>query len=98
MLHVCLVSLLILSPGEDNKELWRAHDACELVKGYKGPPLPTLIDTGSADNFLQVQVRMHRRDTRHILPSPCHQVPANIAELHPYAFRTDVLHPAVHAL
>lgn len=42
--------------GEDNKELWKAHDATELVKSYSGPPLPTLIDTGSADTFLQREV------------------------------------------
>lgn len=58
-MHVFLLSLLFLQSGDDNKELWRAHDACELVKGYQGPPLPTLIDTGSADNFLEVQVCMH---------------------------------------
>lgn len=50
-----LVPALLL-PGEDNKELWKAHDASELVKLYQGPSLPALIDTGSADNFLEVQV------------------------------------------
>lgn len=42
--------------GEDNKELWKAHDATELVASYKGPELPTLIDTGTADNFLEREV------------------------------------------
>lgn len=46
--------------GEDNKEVWKAHDACELVKGYSGPPLPTLIDTGSADNFLERELKPER--------------------------------------
>lgn len=32
--------------GEENKALWLAHDATELVGQYKGPPLPMLIDTG----------------------------------------------------
>jgi S-formylglutathione hydrolase len=47
----------MLAVGEENKELWKAHDATELVKSYSGPPLPTLIDTGSADNFLEREVR-----------------------------------------
>jgi hypothetical protein len=40
--------LLLKNAGEDNKELWKAHDATELVKGYSGPPLPTLVDTGKS--------------------------------------------------
>lgn len=43
--------------GEADKELWRAHDASELVRGYAGPPLPALIDTGSADQFLDSQLK-----------------------------------------
>lgn len=43
--------------GEDNKELWKAHDATELVKSYSGPALPTLVDTGSGDSFLEVQLK-----------------------------------------
>ena len=48
---------LCVSVGEENKELWKAHDATELVKSYSGPALPTLVDTGSADNFLEREVR-----------------------------------------
>jgi S-formylglutathione hydrolase len=36
--------------GED-KSLWAAHDATELVKSYDGPDLHLLIDQGDADNF-----------------------------------------------
>eukprot|EP00882_Tetradesmus_deserticola_P004690 GHRQ01004944.1.p1 GENE.GHRQ01004944.1~~GHRQ01004944.1.p1 ORF type:complete len:290 (+),score=95.90 GHRQ01004944.1:169-1038(+) len=43
--------------GADNKELWQAHDATELVKIYNGPALPTLVDTGTGDSFLEVQLK-----------------------------------------
>lgn len=33
-------------------EAGKAHDACELIKAYSGPPLKILIDQGGADNFL----------------------------------------------
>ncbi|MCJ1478457.1 hypothetical protein MMC13_007137 [Lambiella insularis] len=36
--------------GESNKSQWKAHDATELVKSYKGP-LNVLIDVGTNDNF-----------------------------------------------
>ncbi|TVY30023.1 S-formylglutathione hydrolase [Lachnellula hyalina] len=37
--------------GED-KDSWKAHDASELLKGYKGKaPFETLIDVGTGDNF-----------------------------------------------
>lgn len=36
--------------GED-KESWKAHDATELVKGWKGKSLDVLIDVGRGDNF-----------------------------------------------
>eukprot|EP00877_Chromochloris_zofingiensis_P000252 jgi/Chrzof1/10227/Cz04g33100.t1 len=45
--------------GED-RELWKQYDACELVKQYKGPKLPTLVDTGTADPFLQEQLKPER--------------------------------------
>jgi hypothetical protein len=41
-----LLLSLLATAGEDNKELWKAHDATELVKAYSGPALPTLVDTG----------------------------------------------------
>ncbi len=41
--------------GEQDKEAWKQYDACELMKQYKGPHLPLLVDTGSADSFLQVR-------------------------------------------
>eukprot|EP01136_Pigoraptor_vietnamica_P026356 Opistho-1_new@81322 len=33
----------------DNKESWKAYDATELVRGYKGPHLNILIDQGTED-------------------------------------------------
>jgi len=41
----------------DERESWKQYDACELVKQYKGPELPALIDVGTADNFLEVQLK-----------------------------------------
>ncbi|KAF8056221.1 hypothetical protein HT031_006409 [Scenedesmus sp. PABB004] len=43
--------------GADAKELWAAHDASELVARYAGPALPCLIDTGTTDSFLEVQLK-----------------------------------------
>jgi S-formylglutathione hydrolase len=42
--------------GEDNKEAWKAHDATELAKLYEGPALDILMDTGTGDEFLEVQL------------------------------------------
>jgi len=36
--------------GEDTQAQWKAHDATELVKRWKGP-LDILIDVGTGDNF-----------------------------------------------
>merc|ERR1712050_809263 len=36
----------------DNQEAWKAYDATELIKGYKGKDLHILCDCGTADNFL----------------------------------------------
>jgi S-formylglutathione hydrolase len=41
--------------GED-REAWRAHDTCELV-GSAGWTGPILVDQGTADEFLQTQLR-----------------------------------------
>jgi len=38
--------------GED-KEAWKAHDATELVKGWKGKGFKTLIDVGTGDKFYE---------------------------------------------
>lgn len=37
----------------ENKDLWRAHDATELVKAGKRHPHMILVDQGSADEFLE---------------------------------------------
>lgn len=58
LLYVCSSTLLVYA-GED-RELWKQYDACELVKQYKGPKLPTLVDTGTADPFLQEQLKPER--------------------------------------
>jgi len=34
-----------------NKDSWKAWDACELLKVYRGPPLNLLIDQGIDDKF-----------------------------------------------
>lgn len=39
--------------GDDDKAKWADHDATELVKKWKGPPLDILIDVGTADNFYE---------------------------------------------
>ncbi|KAJ3116069.1 hypothetical protein HK098_006716 [Nowakowskiella sp. JEL0407] len=41
--------------GQD-REQWKLYDSTELVKSYSGPKLPILIDQGSEDNFLKVQL------------------------------------------
>jgi S-formylglutathione hydrolase len=38
--------------------LLQAYDAVELLSaGYSGPPLPALVDVGTADNFLATQLQ-----------------------------------------
>ncbi len=45
----------------DNQEDWKNHDACHLVSTAKSPAsnAPILIDQGSADNFLEEQLKPH---------------------------------------
>ena len=38
-------------------ESWRSYDACELLKSYKGPARSVLVDFGSADEFLEEQLK-----------------------------------------
>ena len=40
----------------DDRTAWRAHDACELV-GTAGWSSPILVDQGTADEFLETQLR-----------------------------------------
>ncbi|BAZ06210.1 S-formylglutathione hydrolase [Calothrix sp. NIES-3974] len=40
----------------ENRETWRIYDACELVKEV-GYPRPILIDQGTADKFLETQLK-----------------------------------------
>ena len=35
----------------------KAYDACELLGSYQGPKIPVLVDQGTADNFLKVQLK-----------------------------------------
>ena len=42
--------------GED-RDAWRAHDACELIAAGARLPGEPLIDIGSADKFLEVQLK-----------------------------------------
>lgn len=39
--------------GADNKDLWKQHDATELIAGYSGPTPTILIDVGKGDGFYQ---------------------------------------------
>lgn len=43
----------------DDREAWKAWDACELLANYSGDrdALPILVDQGDADNFLAEQLR-----------------------------------------
>ena len=43
-----------------DREAWKAYDACELLRAYSGPKLPTLVDCGTADAFLEVQLKPER--------------------------------------
>ena len=40
----------------DDQSTWKEYDATELVKQYKGPNVPVLIDIGSKDNFKDKQL------------------------------------------
>lgn len=42
--------------GED-RETWKAYDACELVAKYSGPELHILVDQGDKDKFLGEQLK-----------------------------------------
>ncbi|OTB20611.1 hypothetical protein K445DRAFT_52071 [Daldinia sp. EC12] len=37
--------------GSDDREVWKEHDATELVKGWAGKDIKALIDVGTGDNF-----------------------------------------------
>ncbi|KAI1473514.1 putative esterase [Daldinia eschscholtzii] len=37
--------------GSDDREVWKKHDATELVKGWAGKDIKALIDVGTGDNF-----------------------------------------------
>jgi S-formylglutathione hydrolase len=43
-----------------DREVWKAYDACELLRGYTGPHIPTLVDCGTADAFLATQLKPER--------------------------------------
>ena len=38
-------------------EIWKQYDASELVKEYSGPSFDVLMDTGTADEFLDSQLK-----------------------------------------
>ena len=40
----------------DNRDAWKQHDACELIMAG-AEPIPLLVDQGSADQFLQEQLK-----------------------------------------
>lgn len=41
----------------DDRQAWRAYDSCALIEA--GASLPMLVDQGSADNFLEEQLKTH---------------------------------------
>jgi len=42
--------------GSDAEE-WKAHDSCELIRRYDGPPRNILVHVGTADSFLSTQLQ-----------------------------------------
>ncbi len=59
------------------------YDATELAKRYDGPQLPVLMDTGTDDEFLKVQVRLGGRGGCRLVaawaqPRPGGQHPCNL--------------------
>ncbi len=44
--------------GAEDREAWKAYDACELLRRHPkgGPAPPILVDQGSADSFLQAHL------------------------------------------
>lgn len=45
--------------GHDTSK-WAQYDACALAKEYGGPARHLLLDTGTADSFLEVQLKPER--------------------------------------
>ncbi|GGO85842.1 S-formylglutathione hydrolase [Marinobacterium nitratireducens] len=41
----------------DDRDSWRQHDACELIRGELEERLPLLVDQGEADDFLAEQLK-----------------------------------------
>ena len=41
----------------DDREAWMGYDACELMKKYEGPMVSVLVDQGTADSFLETQLK-----------------------------------------
>ncbi len=41
----------------DNRETWKAYDACELIRSAGNMDQPILVDQGSADDFLEEQLK-----------------------------------------
>lgn len=41
----------------DDEEAWKAFDTVELVRRYNGPPIRLLVDQGTADGFLNDQLK-----------------------------------------
>ncbi len=41
----------------DDKRAWKAHDTCELIRSGTAEQLPMLVDQGSADDFLETQLK-----------------------------------------
>jgi len=47
----------------DNVENWKKYDATELARNYSGPKIDILVDQGSADNFLEIQLKPYNLKT-----------------------------------
>lgn len=45
--------------GDDTSQ-WAQYDACALARGYAGPARHLLLDTGTADSFLEAQLKPER--------------------------------------
>lgn len=57
LLSLCVECCFNIPGNVPSHLILQAYDACELLKGYSGPQFPVLVDQGTADNFLDTQLK-----------------------------------------